>query len=155
MARQSRISRTRTTTSTRTSSRLRNLGLIAIHYPGTWRYFAEFNKLPVTDIHVTKTEVIPNCRGDIKPGVLVKICFWTFIAKHILPVICAERPTIFPLRITNSVAVTDCEPVPLENRLTVMHKSILKPRNQIFSFRFGMSTLDIVIRENDVEWILT
>jgi len=32
-------------------------------------------QLPVADINVGKTKVIPNRRGDVKPGVLVEICF--------------------------------------------------------------------------------
>jgi len=44
--------------------------------------------------------------------------------------------------------------VSLENGLTVSHKSILKPRKSPLSLPFGVSALDIVVRERDVEWIL-
>src|SRR5208337_3035326 len=75
----------------------------------------------------------PEPQGTHRVRRSVQIWFWTFIAKHILPVIGAERSTIFPLRITNFIAATDRQPAPLENGLTVAHKSILEPRNHIFS----------------------
>jgi len=81
--------------------------VVAVHRPRARRHLAEFGESPVACIFVPKAEEVADGRRHVQTGALIQIRSWTFVAKHILPVIGAERAAIFPLSVTDSVPVTD------------------------------------------------
>jgi hypothetical protein len=105
--------------------------VVAVHRPRTGRNLAELDKLPVTRILVSEAEVIPNSGRNIETGSLIQIGSWTFVAKHVLPVIGAERSTIFPLGITNPISVSDCDPSAFKDSLPITYERLLKPGNNL------------------------
>src|SRR4029077_2509087 len=111
--------------------------VIAVHRPWTWRYFAEFCELPIACILVTEAQIIANGRGDIQTCALVQIRPRTLVPENVLPMIRAERATIFPLRITNSISVSNRDPPTLENGLALANKSLLEPWNHLARLRFA------------------
>src|SRR6516162_8426113 len=128
--------------------------VIAVHRPRTWRHFAEFYELPIACILVTKAQIIANSWGDIQTCTLVQIGPRALVSENILPMIRAERAAIFPLRITNSISVSNSDPPTLENSLAVASESLLEPGNHLIGFRFGVTAFDIVVRQSGVKWIL-
>src|SRR5260370_3127474 len=77
-----------------------------------------------------------------------------FFTKYVSPVIRTERSAIFPLGVTNFVSVLDRNPSVLENSLSIASKRLLEPGNHLACFVFGMTALDIVVRESKVKRIL-
>src|SRR5260370_37337633 len=77
-----------------------------------------------------------------------------FFTKYVSPVIRTEWSAIFPLGVTNFVSVLDRNPSVLENSLSIASKRLLEPGNHLGCFVFGMTALDIVVRESKVKRIL-
>ena len=74
------------------------------------RDFREVHESPIGHVGIAEPEKIADCRGDIEPGALVEIWFGAFVAKNVLPVIGAERPGIFPLRVSDPITFANCNP---------------------------------------------
>src|SRR5262249_30960290 len=85
---------------------------------------------------------------------MVEIRLWPLIAENVLKMVRAERPTIFPLRVTNAIAFPNGEPAVATNRLSRPIISLLKPRDHERRFRLELAMRHIVIRQCAVEWIL-
>src|SRR5260370_41834706 len=77
-----------------------------------------------------------------------------FFTKYVSPVIRTEWSAIFPLGVTNFVSVLDRNPSVLENGLSIASNRLLEPGNHLGCFVFGMTALDIVVRESKVKRIL-
>jgi hypothetical protein len=67
----------------------------------------------------------------------------------------SERAAIFPLGVTDFVAMTDCDPSAFENGLTVTHERLLEPGNHLTGFGFCPTAFDIVVRQSNVKRILS
>ena len=65
-----------------------------------------------------------------------------------------ERPYVFPLRITDFVSVSNCDPSILEYALAVTNEGLSKPWNHLARFGPSMSILNVRVRQRDVERIL-
>ena len=128
--------------------------VVAVHCPWSGRDFSELGKSPVTGIFVAETEIIPDGWRNVQTGTLIQIGSRAFVAKDILPVIGAERATIFPLSITNSVPVTNGKPTTFQDGLTIPDIRLLKPRDDLAGFRFGSTAFDVVVGKRDIKRIL-
>jgi hypothetical protein len=127
--------------------------VLTVNRPGTGRNVKELDELPVTEIDVVERQIFANGRRHVQTGVLVFVRSWAFFTEHILPVVRLERADIFPLRVTNLVAVPDRYPTALADGLTIPHKGSFEPGNYRCCFRFSMMIIDIVVWKRDVEWI--
>ena len=56
--------------------------------------------------------------------------------------------------VTNLVSVPDRNPSVLENSLSIAGKRLLEPGDHLGCFVFGMTALDIVVRESKIKRIL-
>ena len=65
-----------------------------------------------------------------------------------------ERADIFPLSVTDLVPVADSYPAAFANRLSISHKGIIEPGNDLCRFRFSMMIVNVIVRKRDVKWIL-
>jgi hypothetical protein len=57
--------------------------VVAIYPPGPNWNFINANKLPVAHIHPGHAEIIPNCRTDIDPGILITVWTRALVSKDI------------------------------------------------------------------------
>ena len=78
--------------------------------PRPARHFTKIYKSPVGHVRFVQSETVTHGWRDIESGAFVQIGFWPFVAKHILPMIGAERSGVFPLGIDCSTAFTDRHP---------------------------------------------
>src|SRR5207244_10186037 len=72
--------------------------------PRAARYFTEIHKFPVGYVCFLQSKVITHSRRNIEAGAFVEIRLWALVAEHILPMISAEWPSIFPLCINGPIA---------------------------------------------------
>src|SRR5262249_16631351 len=68
--------------------------------------------------------------------------------------VCAKRPAILPLRITDAVSFTNGNPAMAADRLARPGVGLLKPRDHQRGFGLKLAVRDIVIRQCEVERIL-
>src|SRR5439155_8932892 len=92
-------------------------------------------------------------RRDIEAGALVQIRFWPFAAKNVLPVIGAERTSIFPLRINCAIAFTDGNPATFASRDSRALISFVEPGNNARRFWPMALPRFVVIRKRAVKGI--
>ena len=123
--------------------------------PGTCRHVRELNELPVTEINIGESQIIANSRRHVQTRVPVSVRSGPFITEYILPVVRLERADIFPLRVTNLIAVPDRYPTALANGLSIAHKGTFEPGNYPWCFRLSMKVMDVVVGKCDVERILS
>jgi hypothetical protein len=128
--------------------------VVAVHRPRSRRHLTKFDEPPVTGVFAPKAKVVPDGRRHIEAGTLIQIRSWTFVAKHILPVIGTEGAAILPLGITNSISVSNGEPSTLEYGLAITDKRLLEPGDYLASFGFCSPSFDIVVRESHIKRIL-
>src|SRR5439155_11373964 len=90
----------------------------------------------------------------IQTGAFVKIGFWPFIAKNILPVISTERAGVFPLRIDCSIAFANGDPSILAGGNGWALVCFVEPGNN--TRRFGPMALSrfVIIGKRAVKWVL-
>ena len=122
--------------------------------PRPARHLFELHKSPAGHIFATHPQIIPHRRGNIETGTLVEIGQRSLRPEHILPVVRAEGPAIFPLRIGLATLVTDDNPTTFAHRLPRLHKRLAEPRNHPRRFGLGFSPGHVVVRKGDVKWIL-
>src|SRR5215469_18889398 len=85
---------------------------------------------------------------------MVQIRLGTLIAENILKMVCAERPTILPLRVAEAVAFADGDPTVAADGLPLFGVGLLKPRDHQWRFWLELAMRHIVIGQCDVERIL-
>jgi len=129
--------------------------IFAVSGPRTARHFAEIYKLPVGYVCFLHSKVIAHSRRNIEAGALVQIRLWAFIAEHVLPVISAERPSIFPLRINGSIAFANGDPSIFAGRNSGTLVRFIEPWNHSRRFRPMTSVRLVVVGKRTVEWILS
>ena len=91
---------------------------------------------------------------NVQARALVQIWPRALVSEHVLPVVRTEGTAILPLCITDSVSVSNGDPSPLKNALTVTNISVSEPRNHLARLAFGTATFHVVIRESDIKRIL-
>ena len=101
-----------------------------------------------------QVEIVSHSRGDIEACALVQIGFWTFIAKHVLPMVRLEWPCVFPLRISNSIAFADRDPSIFTSGNSRTLICLLEPRNNARRFRPVACTSFVVVGECAVKRVL-
>src|SRR5262245_24162750 len=117
-------------------------------------HFAKVHKPPVSDVGLFQSEIISHRRGDIEASALIQIGFRPFIAKHVLPVVRAEWSCIFPLRISDPVALADCDPSIFASGNSWTLVRLLKPWNNTRRFRPVASMCFVIVGQCAVKWIL-
>jgi hypothetical protein len=129
--------------------------VVTVEGPGADWHVEEIDELPITEIDVGEAEIFANGWRNIQSGVLVSVRSGAFIAEYILPMVRLKRAHVFPLRITDLLAMPNLYPTAFANRLSIPDKSIVEPRNDLRSFRLGMMIIDVIVRKGDVEGILS
>ena len=124
---------------------------------GPWatRHFTEIYKLPVGYVCFLHSKVIAHSRRNIEAGAFVEVGLWAFVAEHILPMISAEWPSIFPLRINGSIAFANGDPSIFASGNSGALVCVLKPGNNPRRLRPMTGVGLIVVGERAVEWILS
>src|SRR5436190_4337871 len=128
--------------------------VIAELRPRPVRDFLEVHEPPIGHVGVAEPEEIADCRGDIEPGALVEIWFGAFVAKNVLPVIGAERPGIFPLRVNDAITFANCNPTILARAYRGPLIGVLEPRNHMRRFRSMPIRRLVVVGQCTIKWIL-
>ena len=118
------------------------------------RHFAKVHKPPVSDVRLFQPEIVSHGRGDIEASALIQIGFWTFIAKHVLPMVRSEWSCVFPLRISDSIALADRDPSIFASGNSRTLIRLLKPRNNSSRFRSVAGTCFVIIGKCAVKWVL-
>src|SRR5689334_5291537 len=103
--------------------------VVAIGAPWTGRYIPNFDELPVRHIGRTEAEIIAHGRRDIEAGSVIQIGLRPFILENVLEMVSPERSAVFPLRITDAVALADCEPAILAHGMAGLGISGFEPWN--------------------------
>src|SRR4029453_8782572 len=129
--------------------------VFSVSRPRPARHFPKDPKPPVRDIRVVHSEIVAHGRRDIEASPLIQIGFWAVIAKHILPVIGAERSGVFPLRINGSIAFADCDPSIFASRNSGSLIRFFEPGDNAFRFRAMACGRLVVVRKCAIEWILS
>src|SRR5213075_1460450 len=88
-------------------------------------------------------EIVTHSGRDIETRASVQIGFRTFVAKDILPIIGAERPGVFPLRISRSIPLANRDPSILAGGNAGALVRFLEPRND--AGRFRPVTIDCLV----------
>ena len=105
--------------------------VVAILRPGATWNFINANKLPVVQIHPGHAEIIPNCRTNIDTGVLITVGTRALVSKDILPMVDLKRTDILPLSVAGAFPASYRYPAALADRLSVLDKRIIEPRNHL------------------------
>ena len=100
-------------------------------------------------------EIVSHSRGDIEASTLIQIGFWTFATKDILPMVRSKWPCVFSLRISNSIAFTDCDPSVFASGNSGTLVRLLKPWNNARRFRPVASMCFVIVRERAVKRVLS
>ena len=129
--------------------------VVTVERPRADWHVEEIDELPVTEIDVGEAEKFANGWRNIQSGVLVSVRSGAFIPEYVLPMVRLERADVFPLRVTDLVAVPNCYPTAFANRLSIPDKRIVEPGYDLRSFRLGMMIIDVVVWKGDVEGILS
>ena len=96
---------------------------------------ARFDKLPVGYVCGLQPKIIADRRRNIQSGAAVCIRFGSLISENVLKIICSERTTILPLRVTNPVAFANGDPMILAKGLARRSMGLSKPWNEKKSLR--------------------
>src|SRR4029434_4889499 len=118
-------------------------------------HFAEIYKLPVGHVCFLQSKVIAHSRRNIEASAFVQIRLWPFVAEHVLPVISAERSSIFPLCINGPIAFANGDPSIFARRDSRALVRVLKPGYNTWRFRPMAGARLIVVGKGAVEWILS
>jgi len=86
---------------------------------------------------------------------LVQVWPRAFVAEDILIVVGAEGTAVLPLGIGDTGASPNGEPAPLAHRLAGFFKSLAEPWDHLVGFGFGGAHGDIIVRQGDIEGVLT
>src|ERR1043166_8646125 len=85
---------------------------------------------------------------------MVQIGLRALVAKNILKMVRAKRPTILPLRVAEAVPFSNGDPAMAADRLPRPGVRLLEPRDHERRFRLELAVRDVVIRQREVERIL-
>src|SRR5207302_6871896 len=118
------------------------------------RNFLEVHETPVGHVGVTELEKIAYRWGYIEARALVQIRFGPFVAKNVLPMIGAERPGIFPLCVSNSIAFANRHPATLTRANGRTLIGVLEPWNNLRRFRPMTGRSLVVVGQCAVKRIL-
>jgi hypothetical protein len=129
--------------------------VVTVERPRADWHLEEIDELPVTQIDVGEAEKFANGWRNIQSGVLVSIRSGAFIAEDVLPMVRLKGANVFPLRVTDLLAVPNLYPTAFANRLSIPDKRIVEPGNDLRSFWLGMMIIDVIVRKGDVEGILS
>ncbi len=101
-----------------------------------------------------QAEIVSHGRGDIEACALVQIGFWTFIAKHVLPMVRSEWSCVFPLRISDSIAFADRDPSIFASGNSRALVRLFEPRNNARRLRPVACMCFVVVGACAVKWVL-
>src|SRR5262245_53270583 len=119
--------------------------VIAIIPPWTGWNIPHFDKLPVGHVSRAEAEIIAHGRRDIETGSVIQIGLRSFILENILEMVGPERAAVLPLRIAHPVALADCEPAILADRMARLRVSGPEPWNDQGRFRLKLAVRNVVI----------
>src|SRR5690349_21948098 len=128
--------------------------VVAIGTSWTGRNIPNLDKLPVGHIGRAEAKVIAHSRRDVEAGAMIQIGLRSFILENILEMVSPERPAVFPLRIAHTVALANCEPTILANRMAGLGVSGPEPWDDQRRFWLKLAVRHVVIGQRAVEWIL-
>ena len=113
------------------------------------------DKSPISKVGRLQSKIIADSRRDIQSGAEVSIRFGPLVAEDVLEMIGPEWTAVLPLRVTNQVSLANSDPVILANGLPGCGVRLLEPRNNERRFRFKLPIDQIVVRQGDIERILS
>ena len=85
---------------------------------------------------------------------MVEVRLRPLVPENVLPMIGPERPAIFPLRVTDAVAVANRDPAIFADRMPLLHKRLPEPGHDDRRLRFELPMRDIVVGQRAIKWIL-
>ena len=123
---------------------------------GFW-YPGEFNEAPVDGGLVAYAKIVSDGGRNIDSRALVALVFGALVSKDILPVIGHERPTVFPLGVTNFAGfrAVDLHPTAFTGGFPRFAFDPVPPGNDPGCFPLVHAVVHaVIVRQSDIERIL-
>src|SRR5437868_12135982 len=117
--------------------------------------FLKVHEPPIGHVGIAEPEKITDCWRDIEPSALVEVWLRAFVAKNILPMVRPKRSGIFPLRVSDAIIFTNCNPTILARADRRPVIGVFEPRNHLRRFRSMAIRRLVVVGQRTIKRILS